>query len=1483
MKGLKRIVALICALALVMGLGLTVQAATPRKIDVWDLTGQSAGDAALYNDLMTPATWCASGALVDGTLSVGETVTFGDLSMTHNANDRIYSAVESADWVGVLGGNAQNKYGHAYDDGYEAQGGWYCNGAGGDARRFMVLANVQAGDKVVAYMGSASGDITFHFDSVGGTQAETGSVSAGEFGKFQFIAQESGAYKIWTDPAGKAMFHRIMRLPGVAVTGTVTFPANYSAPEKTLKFINQETRQETIATLSADGSFTATLAPGYTYNAALSGATGWGFTAETRQVSVSEGEVLSGKAGVKLVVEAKIAYPYSGKILGFDAGYDLSKLALTMVPEEGSMSEPVKLSVDLATMSFSGVLDPSVAYTVVMEGANDYEVGAPDQISSEGEALTRDIAVSLKAKHGVNGKFLGLELGAVTALTFENLDDGYTYPALVTNGGYGIALRDGSYVAHATVDGYATQSHVVVAGKDVTKDLLFVSTAEKPTVAWVSDVYVGYPDKANNYETVRDAVDAISRMGVASEAQRVTVHIAPGTYREQIIIETPYISFVNDQPTKEVLLTWYYGIGYKYYSAGPDGNGYYDAQRAFDKFEKHIADRWGTAVRIKPTALAFRAENITFENSFNRYITDEELADGVEPTGETLKLQRNYALDVQSKAATERAAALCVEADGAEFVNCAFLSGQDTLYTAANAYFKNCLIEGGTDYIYGSGNIVFDGCELRWKGYSDTQAGGYITAQRSELGQPGYLFRACTVTANPDLTVSPGHFGRPWGADAAVTFQNTALERNDLILPEGWTDMSGNKPENARFKEYGTFSLDGQAVALDTRVAGTTLTAPVSVNDYFDGWTPVNYQEENPVVNFATDPIITDNGDINLPKAGHTLTVGYSLGAANDANDASLIQWYAVKDGQETLVKATLASVSRSYKIQRDDVGALIKVVVTPTTFSGVVGTSKSYTLIETVGEGWDDPGAAPGDVEVGQGINIFLAGDSTVKDYSAKGMYNDGKIQLEGSWGEFLQAFFDPSQVTVVNYAQGGRSTRSFLNEGSLAKIAENIKEGDYLFIQFGHNDASNQDQSHLLERHAPVGTPDENGIYPSTPGVKQPTPAGLPATWGEECYTWDCGGTYKWYLQQYIDVARNAGATPVLITPVARMYYEPDGSIRPHHDESTAAVKNNAYCIAVRQLAQEQNVPCIDAFELTKELFELAYDVGSGDTYGKQLMAVGESTHSNKLGGVLEAALVAAAIQDLNLNISRAVKAPAKVLGETPKGETAFLINAEGKFTAYDILTDYTETAPFWTNMGQTMFDAIAAKAVVEFADVPLGHWAEEAITTLARQGILLGTDTQNRLFSPNAPVTRSSAAVMLWRLAGQPTVTVGGVAPYADVAVNNWDTLAVAWCAQNGIVQGRGDNTFGPNDPISREQLCTMLDRYTLVCTPASRGEANRLTGFGFADVSQVSSWAYEAVEQMVGRGIVQGKPGNLLDPAASVTRAECAVMLWRMLSQ
>jgi len=374
-------------------------------------------------------------------------------------------------------------------------------------------------------------------------------------------------------------------------------------------------------------------------------------------------------------------------------------------------------------------------------------------------------------------------------------------------------------------------------------DILLISTVYGGT-----DLYVGYSGKNNNFNTVQDAVNKAASIKPSSESARVTIHIAPGTYRQQVMVQTPYITFVNDEPSKgEAVLTWYYGIGYKYYSA--NDKGYYDANSAKSKSSKHPAKyRWGATVLLTNKATYFKAKNIVFENSFNRYMTSEEVADGVEVLGDSatspINVKRTSSLDVKSKAATERAPALAADGGYGEFLNCKFYSSQDTLYTGGSPlYFKKCLIEGQTDYIFGESNAVFDQCELRWKGYSSGSVGGYITAARASDGSyTGYLMYNCKVTKNKGLTVKTGYFGRPWRETAKAKFINTVLQDSSTIADEGWGPMNGVQPENvAGFKEYGTKLSNGAAVSTSKRkghILSKADAEKTNIINYLNNWTP---------------------------------------------------------------------------------------------------------------------------------------------------------------------------------------------------------------------------------------------------------------------------------------------------------------------------------------------------------------------------------------------------------------------------------------------------------------------------------------------------------------------------------------------------------------------------------------------------------------------------------------------------------------------
>lgn len=168
--------------------------------------------------------------------------------------------------------------------------------------------------------------------------------------------------------------------------------------------------------------------------------------------------------------------------------------------------------------------------------------------------------------------------------------------------------------------------------------------------------------------------------------------------------------------------------------------------------------------------------------------------------------------------------------------------------------------------------------------------------------------------------------------------------------------------------------------------------------------------------------------------------------------------------------------------------------------------------------------------------IVIYVAGDSIGANYSES-------YYPQCGYGQVLGKFFDSNHVIVDNRAVGGRTTLSFIDEGRLGSILNSITSGDYLFIQFGHNDQTKQNE-------VGIGTKiDENANADSKEYAE---------------------GTYQYYLMQYIDKARAAGANPVLVTPPYRRSFDSSGNLL----NSVLT----PYVEAMRTLAEAQNVPLID-----------------------------------------------------------------------------------------------------------------------------------------------------------------------------------------------------------------------------------------------------------------------------------------------------------------
>jgi lysophospholipase L1-like esterase len=201
----------------------------------------------------------------------------------------------------------------------------------------------------------------------------------------------------------------------------------------------------------------------------------------------------------------------------------------------------------------------------------------------------------------------------------------------------------------------------------------------------------------------------------------------------------------------------------------------------------------------------------------------------------------------------------------------------------------------------------------------------------------------------------------------------------------------------------------------------------------------------------------------------------------------------------------------------------------------------------------------------------VYLLGDSTVCDQP---------LEPYNSWGQMLTRFFKPG-VAIANHAESGESLRSSLSARRLDKVLSLMKPGDYLFIQYGHNDEKEKGE----------------GVGPFT--------------------------TYKADLKKFVDGARARGGIPVLITPVQRRTFDKDGKITNSHGD---------YPEAVRQVAKEANVPLIDLNMMSKPLYE-----AWGVEESKQSFAPNDNTHHSNYGSYELAKCIVEGIKANHLAIAK------------------------------------------------------------------------------------------------------------------------------------------------------------------------------------------------------------------------------------------------------
>ena len=178
--------------------------------------------------------------------------------------------------------------------------------------------------------------------------------------------------------------------------------------------------------------------------------------------------------------------------------------------------------------------------------------------------------------------------------------------------------------------------------------------------------------------------------------------------------------------------------------------------------------------------------------------------------------------------------------------------------------------------------------------------------------------------------------------------------------------------------------------------------------------------------------------------------------------------------------------------------------------------------------------------------------------------------------------------------------------------------------------------------------------------------------------------------------------------------------------------------------------------------------------------------------------------------------------------------------------------------------------------FTDVSEKDWFYDDAMFVYKNGLMLGTS--KTLLSPHGTVTRGMMATILWRMEG--SLAPKGENSFTDVEAGMWYTDAITWAAENGIFAGYSMDKFGPDDPITREQLTAIFYRYA-----DYKGYKLTVTGNldKFEDADKITDYAKTVMQWAVGNGLIKGKSETLLDPQGTATRAEIAAMLHRFVEK
>ncbi|MCC8097929.1 MAG: pectinesterase family protein, partial [Eubacterium sp.] len=476
-----------------------------------------------------------------------------------------------------------------------------------------------------------------------------------------------------------------------------------------------------------------------------------------------------------------------------------------------------------------------------------------------------------------------------------------------------------------------------------------------------------------------------------------------------------------------------------------------------------------------------------------------------------------YSSDNEAVASVDKNGVITVNVTGSAYIKAALSNGMyaGTTVTVTSARtdapeISEAAVSEGSELAVGSrlrASYSFtskdddsdDNSLLIWSAV-DENGDEYILTEGRGTGYKEYVVteneKGCYIkfTVYPETNSSYGKAGTP----VSKTTQNKVKGENTVLLKDGFSEIGSNWQTGGSLGFISDHDNKYITGASETNAAADSL-----ISDKYIAGSNFNIilrERFNPEVDGLSGDSYEDIF-INYKDSKNYYKVRITRGG----NTKSL-RWYIIKsiDGAEEILASDESSMSGNVYQNSGEDNPFFKLYIsksgeTVTAKFVLEGTSSALSTISADYDSSLSKGTfglemygktegilidyvnifGPSKDKTETAARIFIAGDSTAKDY--------GSDNTIGGWGEYIPYYFS-DEVEIINKAEGGRSSRSFMNQGRLDEICEEAGEGDYVFIQFGINDGQT-DENYKLEYSVALGTPNEDGIYPSIKPQKTAT----------------------------------------------------------------------------------------------------------------------------------------------------------------------------------------------------------------------------------------------------------------------------------------------------------------------------------------------------------------------------------------------------------